>query len=386
MRFAAALVLVLCLPATALASRASLEGRSLPRLLSEDVSLLRFLPGVMSGLDRFFLVDVAAGSSSDLVIGPTEGSDDLAAVLLGDRTRFGYVLDGSTHNLVVSGRAGWGLVLGVSDGFTKHREETADTSGARYQLRETELSRRVARLGAGWTFHAGGERRVSVGAGLTYLDVDYSVRTVSVIATQSEVFEGGWKSSPGLGYDLTVQTISPGPGLQLGGRLALELLNEDSTIPTGLPLRRRYATLQAGWRVDTPAVDDLMVGVATSWSTESEVDLYGTTFYQALIVTERVQYYGAVFVSAEHEIRDGLRVRGGVLGPARFRETKRMDTREDESGFSSTLSEDSIGIVDSPLISLGGSWAWKSWLLELQVSRYLRTDSPVVRWAATLAF
>jgi len=381
------LLLVLGFPPAAFASRTAQEGRALPRLLSEDVSLVRFLPGVVAGRDRFFLVDVTNSSASNLALAPREGTDDLAAVILGRGTHVGYVLDGSTHNLVVTGRAGWGVVLGVSDGYTRDLYDSADTSRVYTEFRKSELSRRLARLGGGWTMGPAGGRRVSVGLGVTYLDVDYSSEIDLVVGTLSRTFEGGWRSNPGLGFDVTFQALSPNPGLQMGGRFSLENLNEESSIPTGLPLRRRYATLEAGWRVDTRAVDDLMVGITTSWTTESTAEIHGGSSYQTLRVTETTQYYGAVFFSAEHEVRDGLRLRGGVLGPARFLEAKRDETREeDEGNLVMIVNEDSNGVVDSPQVALGGSWTWKAWLLELQVNKSLNTDAPVVRWAATLAY
>lgn len=395
MRVGALVLLILSLPALAFASRASQEGRVLPRLLSEDVSLVRFLPSVLSGQDRFFLVDVSNTSAYSLsnvrygrlptpTLGFQEGSDDLAAVILGGRTRFGYVLDGSTHNLVVAG-GGWGLILGVSDGYQRNLEESADTSRAISSLNETELSRRLVRLGGGWTFAPGG-RRVSVGLGVTYLDVDYTSDHAVVSSGVSSVFRGSWNSSPGLGFDVTVQSLSPRPGLQLGGQLALESMNEESSVPIGTPLRRRHAVLQAGWRVDTQAVDDLMVGVTASWVTQTDATISGSTAYQAIVATKTTDYFGGIFVSAEHEVLDGLRLRGGVLGAARVTTDKRYQTREDVDGFSDSVSEQSTGVVNSPEFALGGSWNWRAWLLELQINKSLYVTSPVVRWAATLEF
>lgn len=387
MRVGAVVLLILCLPALAFASRASQEGRALPRLLSEDVSLARFLPGVLSGQDRFFLVDVGGNATPWLAPGLASGNDDLAMALVGDRVRFGYILDGSTHNLVLTGRAGWGVVLGVTDGFKDSRDEAADTSITFSAEAKTEVSRRVVRLGAGWTFGSGTGRTFSVGTGVTYLDVDYTFDFTRITEFEVQNYHAVWNSSPGLGFDLTFQSVSPGPGLQIGGQLRFEDLHGEGTLAAPIPPRRRYASLQAGWRVDTQAVDDLILGVTASWQLDTSVSAYASTYsYPDISTRETTDYLGGVFLSAEHEVRKHLRVRGGIVGPARFHDVKVTHTRVDSDGTQIDTSDDSVGEVNSLLVALGLSWTWKSWLLEAQVNRYLNTDSPIVSWAATLAF
>jgi len=385
MRIMAAVVLALVLPVSAFASRAAQEGRALPRFLSEDVGLARFMPGVLSGQDRFVLVDVGGNATTWLAPGLPEGSDDLAMALVGDRVRFGYILDGSTQNLVLTGRAGWGVVFGVTDGFRDNRDEAADTSRAYAAEAESEVSRRVVRLAAGWTFGSGTDRKFSLGAGVTYLDVDYTFDYTRVMDLDYQSYHAVWNSSPGLGFDLTFQSVSPGPGLQIGGQVRFEDLNAEGTLSAYIPPRRRYASLQAGWRLDTQAVDDLMLGITASWQIDTAVNFYASS-YPYITSTETTDYLGGVFLSAEHQVRDHLRVRGGVVGPARFHDVKATRTRVEADGTQIDGSEDSLGEVNSPLVALGVSWTWKSWLLEAQINRYLNTDAPIVSWAATLAF
>ena len=284
-------------------------------------------------------------------------------------------------------RGGWGLNLGFSDTFNENTNLYTivggrDSVSFDTTVNESKVSRTAIRLGVGWQTTIGTARILEIGVGGSYVDREVTSREVESDETQFDEFSGAWTSDPGLGFDLTIRTVSTESGLLVGGHFAYEELNpKTDELELDLVSNRHAAHFQVGWRFEEPPIDDLVLGAKSFWreSLGVSVDSRGD-----VIENEESDYSAGVFVSGEHDILEGLTVRGGFEGTATFNKTRRFST--DRFGTIHVTRENgrNRGSFNSARFFLGGGWKWKSLVLDFQIRESLNLDYPVVRWSATL--
>ncbi len=166
------------------ASRASLDGRGLPRLLAVDETMIVEFPGSAARFGRRVLLD-AAGT------GP---ADAFGMVLLGSSWRYGYLVDQDLHNLFLASPGGFGAVVGFRNDDFERRQRASGVSS-----RDRRWDR-TFRVGLGWSA-ASPERMTGVGAAFSYRDAG----DVDAAGSAPRMdWESGETSSP-------KRTATPGP-------------------------------------------------------------------------------------------------------------------------------------------------------------------------------
>jgi hypothetical protein len=388
---AAVFVLVLLVgPAEfCLGSRAELDGRALPRFLAVDPTLLRLLPGSVSRLGSMVLADIAR-SGYDPITGEPVGGDDFALGLAGKGLRFGYFLDQDSHNLIVGGGGGWGITLGFTDTHVKREtreQRVSELYGDYESLTEIKQTRAEVRLGAGWQGITGGGRVHEIGVGGRYIDAEFERASTTVQDTLWESRRERWVSDPGVAIDITYRTVAPRSGLLARASFLYEDLNPSSSDSTsGLEEFLRAASIDLGLRIPAPPLADLVVGVSAAWRDE-ERSLEGSSYLTSVATRyEETSYMGAIFASAEMEVIENLRLRGGVVGRASFDRERTEYVRVRTSSTDVTERSTEEGRVQDPEFRLGLGWTWKSVVLDFRLSDTLNLDNPVIRWAAAVTF
>jgi hypothetical protein len=379
---------------TAGASRAELEGRALPPLLALDPSLVRFFPDLAGASGPMLTVDYSPDRTSTVwtVLGSRQvtESDRFVLALAGNRTRFGYALDGLTHNLVVAFPSGWGAVLGVSDNYWKEQQGTfhdePPTGSDSQSFDIVETSERELRLGVGRSFPLRGQRILELGIGGTYYDRDVTVDSGSGVLGAVVVTELGWKSNPGLAADLTLRTVTPDPGFQGAVRVFYQDMNWE---PRGYFAPRsvgRGGAFQLGWRLRTRSLDDFVVGFLGTWSrVPGDASAGGSGSAAALDQVETTRFEYGAFVSGERRVLSSLTLRGGILGGGTFQEdVDRRDQTYANGLRVHSIEREAAGSVHSPGVFLGASWAFKDLVVDARIRESLDLRTPIVRWAATL--
>ena len=367
------------------ASRTAEDARGLPRLLAVDAGDLRVLPATIATLSPQLLIE-SSSLSYDFPVSELAGTDDLGLALAGRRIRFGYLLDGPSQNLVMGGPGGWGATVGFVDGY--YRDENYRYYDDDYASREDyEDWERAFRLGLGWRKTGSGGRLFEIGVAGSLIQAERDVGALLLRNGETTEYSLRWKADHGAGFETTLRTLSPDPGLQAALRFRYEDLHPEAEPVEFEPrLIRRGAAADLGWRVDIAPLDDVVIGVTASWWREQE-----TTFtqyeWERVLEAERIRYDGAIFVSVEEKIREQLVVRGGFRGPARFRIDKtRSYEQKGEEYLLNDESRRSTGSTLAPQIYLGAGWVWKQLTVDAQVDRRLDLYRPLIRWSARFEF
>jgi hypothetical protein len=386
---------VLALSPPAGASRAELEGRGLPPLLSSDPSLVRFFPDLAGVSGPLLLVDYSADRittvSHSISSRQITESNRFVFALAGKRTRIGYALDGLTHNLVVAFPSGWGVVLGVSDNYWKEQRQFYNdeppTGSDSQSFNIVETSEREVRLAASRCFGLPGKRILEVGVGGTYYDRDVTIDSGGGIVGELVVSEQGWRSDPGLAADVTVRTLTGGAGFLGAARVFYQDLNWDPKGDLAPRSVGRGGEFQLGWRIHTRSLDDFVAGFVGSWSrVPGDADASGSSSGASLDQEETTRFEYGAFVSGEARVTSSLTLRGGILGggTAREQDARRAVIYTTERRLHE-IDRNAAGSVHSPAFFLGAGWSWKDVTLDARIRESIDLRSPIVRWSATLA-
>ena len=391
----------------ATASRAEIDGRGLPRLLAVDPSTLLLFPGSAAQFGRTALVDYSEGSSSPidfsefyylaslppLVAPVTSGSERFAMALTGKHLAFGYVLDGPTHNLVLSHEAGWGASLGISDVYDAVENSTLEyfNNLIRFTDSNQELSRRDLRLTLGWAgvTRSGRVNEIALGGNLVSTQQSTYFRIVDIatdIDTTTSASE--WKSEPGFGFDVRLRTLSPQPGFQAAIRFAYEDLQPEVISGDPPTLIRRYGLAQLGWRMPFEVIDEVMAGVVLEWIHDTfqnmPVNSPGLGTWED---SDNTRYFGQIFASAEHRIGGRLVGRAGVRGSAYFQKQKLFRVRREEAdGTDVEAYKRTKGAILRPEFFLGIGWSWKDFTLDGRIRENISLTSPVSQWSVSYSW
>ena len=305
--------------------------------------------------------------------------------------RFGYYLDGKVHSLLVASEAGVGVSLGFADEFSKNEGRSEESFVPDLGLPRTitdsgeELSRRTLRLGLGWQGRSGSDRLYEIGVGVSYIDLDVSASALRL--TETDTTFVGWEvnSSPGYGIDATFRTLA-GSGLLIGLHFAYEDVNPDLIVSVPDP-RRRAASVQLGWRVRHAYLDDLVVGLVSRWSMNSEIALNAYSSSIELEGDRETDLAGGFFASGEKTVWNQLVLRAGIhgLGAYNERQLTRVRLRETEPDNYS-FNELANASLNNPVVFLGASWTWNSLTFDGRIRDSISLTSPVSRWSVTAAF
>ncbi len=369
---------VLLAAAPARASRAALESRALPGGLASDASVL-FLYPALAGMN-----------GSEVLL-----DDDLALVLMGESFRYGYLVDGKTHNLIVSGPSRWGMTLGFRDGYSSSEDDRVyfhrGATGTGLEVNSENANRsenaeRAFRLGLGW--RAGDENgrifEIATAGSLIQSEGEsrfYQLGSGGDIDSGSVRFDG----DSGLGGEIGLRTLAVDSGLLAAARFSYEDLRPKWSGPYSVDLVRKTLSLDLGWRLRHEKLDDLVIGASVSWSDRTTMTLGGGYSSTEIRASSKTVYSGNLFLSGEKEVSKDLIVRAGVVAPATFTIT---DERRLGMGISSgdtSRSRDTAGSLREPEISLGLGWKWRFLELDGRVSQSISLSYPLVRWAAKVA-
>jgi hypothetical protein len=322
-------------------------------------------------------------SASSLVPPVNVSSERFIMALTGKNLAFGYVLDGQTHNLVLSHRSGWGASFGISDQYNESEGSTT-YQGQLTDASALEVSRRDLRFALGWSGSRASGRRFELGLGADFVNTQYSATQIFQGVDSTFYSSAEWKSEPGLGYEVRLRTISPGSGFQGVLRLAYEDLQPDVTSGPAATWIRRYALSELGWRIPLKELDDLVAGVVLEWSHDTIAGLAingGPTLGSQEV--ENTRYYGHVFASGERRIVQRLIGRAGVRGSASFERTASSESTG-LPGYTRIRSvKNSEGAIATPEIFLGAGWSWKSFTLDGRLREYIDLTNPVSQWSVS---
>ncbi len=360
------------------ASRAALESRALPSGLAPDASVL-------------FLYPALAGANGSQVL----LDDDLVLALMGTGVRYGYLVDGSTHNLIVGGRSGWGVTLGFRDAYTSSDDErvylvrnggTTPLPVRSAQADQFENAERAFRLGLGWRVGEPNGRILEIATAGALIQGEGKSRFFR-IDDDGDIDSAavGFDADSGLGGEIGIRTLAADSGFLAAARFSYEDLRPKWTGPVSFDLVRKSLALDLGWRLHDERLDDLVIGLSLGWLDRTALTMsggYGSTSIRAVQTTV---YNGALFLSGEKAVATDLVVRAGVRAPATF-----SITEDRRSSTGTTLVEiarnrDTAGSLREPEISLGLGWKWRFLELDGRASQSIRLDSPLVRWAAKIA-
>lgn len=387
--------MLIAAPPAAPASPSELDGMGLPYLLSQDVTTLRLLPGsggAISPQVSFstyggIYVSGAGFSTSSSVF---DGSSAQFLILSPGAVRFGYFQDGRVHSLLLAGESGWGFNLGFSDQFDKEQDrsdESFQDVGLPLRVREdgNEFSRRQVRLGFGWQESPGSDRLYEFGLGVSYIDLDVTAYGGEVSETDTVSFAWNLNSSPGYGADATFRTLA-GSGLQIGLHFSYEDVNPETPIRVS-DYTRRGASIQLGWRVDHPDLDDLVVGFVSRWNMTNRPTVYSSSNFIDAYVSRDTGLSGGFFAGGAKTVWDRLVLRAGVQGLGVYDERQRDAIEINEEGLQrTTYSMDANAYLNDPAVYLGASWSWRSLTFDGRINSGLSLDYPVARWSATAVF
>ncbi len=390
---AAALTALVLLPAgpvaPARASRSALDGRSLPRLLAVDDSNLRTFPGSGTWFEPRMDLEYAQNGYTTFVSGSIAGistsnpANAFVMALGGAGTRVGYILDGRSHNLLVSFPGGWGLTAGFQDRFERFQDENLNVLGDayRYETGDEENWERDFRLGGGWSHRAASGRAVQIGIAATLVHAEGTNEDVEIQDDELTVTRLGWTTREGLGGEFAVQSVTPEPGFQFAAAAYYQDLRPRFTNITGLRARRRGATLDLGWRLHPRHVDDAVIGFSAGWNDTHELSV-SSTAREVHLTT----YQGLVFASLETGLGSGWTARAGVRGPIRFAVEETTTPSGDSETPRFQIRRESGGSIADPEVVLGGGWLWRAVTVDAYLGSTVYLYNPFVRWAASLAW
>ena len=385
-------------PVSVSASRAELDGRGLPRLLALDSSNILLFPGSAAQFGRSALIDLSSYSYSPIyidylsnetvaaLVAPiTTTSDRLIMGLTGRTLVFGYVLDGATHNLVLSHRSGWGASLGISDVYSETERARDISFGNRQEYESTvlETSRRDVRLTLGWAHTNASQRLFELGLTGDMVHAQQSTARTDQTVDTTLFSYAEWKSEPGFGFDVRLRTLSPRSGFQGMLRFAYEDLQPEVVAGPPTTWVRRYALSELGWRIPLKELEDLQIGLVLEWyhdtfSGQSGSQGYFSTTQES---TENTRYFGQIFASGERLIVKQLRARAGVHGSAFFQKEEHLSVTQQLNGTVVERFNRSQGAIQQPTIYLGVGWDWKAFSLDGRLNENISLDNPFLQWS-----
>ena len=395
--------LLALLPVSAFASRAELDGRGLPYLLSVDPSTVVMFPGSAARFGGSALLDYSPYTTSEPsiydyiylrpealryagpLVDPVKSSPQRFILgLTGKSLAAGYAMDGKSHNLILSHASGWGISLGIEDKYdeVENYDRDTDLPYSRVRSNSLELSRRDLRFGVGWSSGTPAHRIYEVGATADIVYTQYSTSQLFADVDTTIFSSAEWKSEPGLGIDLRLRTLSPGSGFQGAVRFAYEDLHPD--VISGPPTTwiRRYGLAELGWRFGLKELDDLVIGVVMEWSRDTFAGPQGGGIYTIENArNELTLYYGQLFASAERHIVQRLVGRAGVRGSAYFSKQENQESQGVPGSSSETIDSRSQGAVYDPEFFLGAGWTWKRFALDGRLRENIDLDNPVLQWS-----
>jgi hypothetical protein len=364
-------------PPAAMASRAEVDGRGLPRLLAPDLTLVRTLPASASPLDPQGLVDYDTGDAFVLAMG-------------GHRLRYAYFVDGDSHNLLLAFPSGWGFTAGYSETYTEtERHQYYETSNlASEEFTKTEDQERQFRLGLGWRREGVSGRVLEVGIGGFYVDRDNGTHQLAISQNGPQYeTEAGWNSHNALGFDVTARSLSPLSGLQVALFFSYVNLDPVAKTPLGAGAKRRRASVDVGWRLPTAKADDFMLGFTSSWQTDTDLRVTAPDLAEYITYADETKLGTlGLFMSGEREVLKGFRIRGGIRGLISFRDTE--SRRWDRApGYETDDKTDTFkASIDSPTFYLGAGYRWRDLDFEARFRESVNLDVPLIRWSVGMQF
>jgi hypothetical protein len=365
---AIAVVLMMLPPTSALASRAALDGRGLPRFLALDPSNDVSFPGSAARFDPQLLLDYPG----------------FGLGMMGRTLRFGYVLDGGSHNLILAHPSGWGMALGISDQYdeTQRSDYRNEDQGPLITNTYDKSSRRDVRLNLGWSALSESGRSYEVTLGGSIIDAEESSSGTRFFEGVTDSFSYAWTSGPGTQFALRLRTVSPNNGLLLAIDSYYEDLHPEAEDGSTPEFVRRYAASQLGFRLGMEELDDLVIGIRLQWNHDTMNAVpYTTSTSVSISGRDASNYFGGVFASAERHVVGALVARGGVQGSAHFNKltTTRL-FRSTQSNTSSTSTE-SQGEIDSPSFFLGAGWQFKEFTLDARINQDISLTYFLYQWS-----
>ena len=360
------------------ASRAALESRALPAALAPDASAL-------------FLYPALAGASESQVL----LDDDLVLALIGTGVRYGYLVDGNTHNLIVGGPSGWGLTLGFRDAYTSRDDErvylvrNGGTNPLPLRSAQADMfenAERTFRLGLGWRVGDPDGRILEIGtagaliqgegeSAYIHIDDDGDIDSASV----------RFDADSGLGGEIGIRTLAADSGFLAAARFSYEDLRPKWSGPVSFDMVSKSLALDLGWRLSDERLDDLVIGLSVGWTEWTTVMMSGGYSSTSIRAVETTVYSGGLYLSGEKTVATDLVVRAGVRAPATFSITEDRRSSTGSTTLDFARYRDTSGSLREPEISLGLGWKWRFLELDGRVSQSIRLDSPLVRWAAKVA-
>ncbi len=381
--------LVLAFPYRAAASRAEIDGYGLPRLLKVDVSSLYYFPGTIGRASSRIQLDTGSGARlSDP--GPNEVSGDAFAIaMLGEGFKYGYFLDGNSHNLVI-GQGAWGLTLGFLDFYTEREIDTE--SQAQLSAESFRLSQRTLRMAFGWQHRTETGRVVEGTVAASWISSEGSASESRTSSGTEQLSEMMWESDGGYAVDAAFRTVTEGEGAVFSATYSYGdlrprgvLQTEYGPVSLDQSLISREASMSLGYRSTPRVLDMLTLGLMATWSDGSEVN--GQSTSPGLESTHRELYRGGVFLSAERHIVQRLVGRLGVQGLGEFVTNTRNRVYVYFDGTLAYRTDTtSNGRILPAEFFLGVSWTWKSIFMDARVQSSLSLDVALARWAVTVPF
>ena len=386
-------------PISSFASRAELDGRGLPRLLALDSSNILLFPGSAAQFGRSALIDLSTYTYSPIIfvdyvsdetvaslVAPiTTTSDRFIMGLTGKKLVFGYVLDGATHNLVLSHRSGWGASLGISDMYSEIERARDVTFGTRqeYEASSLEVSRRDVRLTLGWAGTNASQRLFELGVTGDMVHAQQSISQTDQTVDTTLFSYAEWKSEPGFGVDVRLRTLSPRSGFQGMVRFAYEDLQPEVVAGPPTTWIRRYALSELGWRIPLKELTDLQMGLVLEWSHDTFGGQAGSQGYFSTTQesSENTRYFGEIFASGERAIVKQLRARAGVHGSAYFEEQEHFSITHELNSTRVERFKRSQGAIQQPTIYVGVGWDWKAFSLDGRLNENISLDNPLLQWS-----
>lgn len=296
----------------AFASRAELDGRGLPRFLADDPTILSVFPGGAGDVPSQMLIDFVYGSYDPYYeayenpepFEPREANTRFAVALFGRSVKFGYLLDGSTHNIVLGMPRGFGFTLGFADRYDEsesfRRSEYSDHIEERYEYRKT--SETQIRASLGWKGRLGERRTLSLAAAGSYLESNIQRDFKSTLdGVVREETHGMVESDPGVGWEVALQSLDPVSGLLIAARYSDKDRHPQSEEVTATAWRSQRASLDLGWRWTPQMLDDLVFGCTGSWSKDESDFVLGSPSYD-LYASETEFWRGGFFISGERRV------------------------------------------------------------------------------------
>jgi len=308
--------------------------------------------------------------------------------MIGQNTKFAYVLDGNTHNLLIGSNGGFGAILGFSDRYNKEERTSRFFSGGTPSSEgflEVEMQTTEVRMGLGFQSELSSGGTFELSAGGSYLYVEEGTKSVSTTVGSSDGDESRWKSDPGFVLDGAIRAIPKDNGFMLAAAYQFTELNPEPAISAPVLTNSQRGSLDFGWQVSTRHIDDLALGFTATYERLGQFSQRTSGVSETVDETVTKTYRGGLFLSADHNVIKQLHVRGGIQALATFLEREDREWRYDTGTITSVQEiKRSSGQMNSPVIFLGAGYQWKSLILDVRVRENIDLNNPFIRWAATV--